>query len=66
MNFGMEVKLKRVSKNIKQYELADRANISREYLRLIEKNQANPTKAVIEKIARELDTPVSELFSDRS
>lgn len=63
---NLKLKFKRIEKEYKQYELAEKVGITPQYLRLIEKDQANPTKDVMEKIAKELDTPVAELFFSRS
>lgn len=62
---GIEIKLKRISKGIKQYEMAKKVGISREYLRLIENGKAkNPSIKVMKAISKELDVPVQELFFD--
>jgi putative transcriptional regulator len=59
---GMKLKLKRIENNLKQYELAKRVNISPQYLRLLEKDKANPTKDIMERIAKELNSNIDELF----
>lgn len=59
----MKLKILRITKGLKQYELAEAAGISREYLRLIENGSAkNPSRAVMEKISKVLDASVVELF----
>jgi len=58
----MRVKLKRIEKGFKQFELAKIVGISSTYLRQIESGQANPTKDIMEKIASALDTPAGVLF----
>ncbi|MCF8002005.1 MAG: helix-turn-helix domain-containing protein [Halanaerobiales bacterium] len=62
MKPGMKIKIERIKRHIKQYEFAEKLGISREYLRLIEKEEANPTKKIMVKIAEELDSTVDELF----
>lgn len=63
LEMGMRIKLKRIEKKLKQYEVAELVGISREYLRLIENDSAkNPSIAVIKKIAEVLETPIHELF----
>lgn len=63
MNNGLKIKLKRIEKGFKQYELADEIGISREYLRLIEANKArNLSIPIMKKISEILETPVQELF----
>ena len=58
----MKVKIARIKKKIKQQELASMVGISREYLRKIENDVANPTKMIMIKIAEILECPVQELF----
>lgn len=63
MNIGMKVKLKRIEKEIKQYEMAEMVGISREYLRLIENGtKKNPSILIMKKISEVLETPIQELF----
>lgn len=62
---GLNIKLKRTEKSIKQYELAKQAGISREYLRLIECGKAtNPSIQVMKRISEILETSVQSLFFD--
>ena len=58
----MKVKIARIKKKIKQQELAEMVGISREYLRKIENDVANPTKTIMIKIAEILECSVQELF----
>ena len=63
MEMGMKIKLKRIEKRLKQYEMAEMVGISREYLRLIEKGtKTNPSIQIMKKISEVLETPVQELF----
>lgn len=58
-----KIKLKRTEKCIKQYELAQRVGISREYLRRIESGEAkNPNNSIMKKISEILETSIEELF----
>lgn len=58
-----KIKALRVGKGIKATEFARQIGISREYLSLIEKGQAkNPSRDIMIKIAKELDSTVQELF----
>lgn len=62
---GIKLKIKRIEKGIKQYELAEKVGISRYYLSALERGKAkNPSITVIKAISKELDTPVEELFFD--
>lgn len=57
------VKNIRLNKKISLSELSRRTNLSRTYLRNLEKNEVNnPTFQVLEKIAQALDVNVKELF----
>ena len=58
----MKVKIARIKKKIKQQELAKMVGISREYLRHIENDEANPTRSIMIKIAEILECSVQELF----
>jgi len=63
MTARINLKLKRIEKRIKQYELAEKVNISRQYLISIENGTAkNPSIDIMKKISALLDTPVQELF----
>lgn len=63
MLFGLKIKLKRIEKNFKSKDFAEKIGISRTYLGLIESGKAdNPGIKVIEKAAKALDIPLSELF----
>lgn len=54
MNIGEKIKETRLKKNLKQSDLADKANISRVAIGNYERNERTPTVDVIEKIARAL------------
>lgn len=60
---GLKIKLKRIEKGIKQYELAEILGISRYYMQLLEKGTAkNPSIDLMKKISEILEAPVQELF----
>ncbi len=60
---GIEIKIKRIKKGKKQKDLAKAVGISPQYLRLLEKGESNnPSREVMLKIAKELDSTVDELF----
>lgn len=64
MSYGIKIKLKRVENNLKSKDFAESIGISRTYLRLIESGKAvNPSIQILEKAAKALDMPLSELFS---
>lgn len=65
MDMGMKMKLIRIEKRLKQYEMAEMLGISREYLRRIENNTAkNPSIPIMKKISEILEISVQELFFD--
>lgn len=64
---GMKIKIARISKGLKQYEMAKEVGISREYLRLIESGKANnPSIRVMKKISEILGENVQTLFFDEN
>ena len=52
----------RVKKGISQDDLAHMAEVERAYVGHLERATKNPTILTLEKIARDLEMPVSELF----
>ncbi|HBG1613758.1 TPA: helix-turn-helix transcriptional regulator [Clostridioides difficile] len=62
----MKLKLKRIEKGIKQYELAQKVGISRYYLSSLERSKSkNPSNMLMLKLAQELDTSIEDLFFDK-
>ena len=61
MNLGKAIKLCRTQKNLKQSDLAGRANISVSYLSLLEQGKRDPSFSMVENIASALKVPVSIL-----
>ena len=58
----MRFKLARVEKNFSQQELADRVQVTRQTIGLIEKGRYNPTLNLCIKIAEALDKTLDQLF----
>ena len=58
----MKLKLARIEKNLTQQELADRVEVARQTIGLIEKGDYNPTLNLCIKIARTLDRTLDQLF----
>lgn len=54
MTIGDQVHLCRRDKHLSISQLAEKTGISRNYLSLIERNEANPTVEMLEKIAEAL------------
>ena len=59
-----KLKAVRVSKNIKQKDLAINLGITPQYLNNIEKGKTEPRRDLMIKIAEALDTTVQALFFD--
>lgn len=59
---GKKIQKRRKEIGFTQEELGDKVSISRAYMGYIEQGRYAPSLEVIEKIARELKTPISSLF----
>lgn len=57
-----KIKAIRTGLGIKQQDLANRLNISRQYLSKIEKNQTNPNNNIKKALAAALNSSIEELF----
>lgn len=62
MNVGEKIKKTRLLKNMKQADLAEKADISRVAIGNYERNERTPTVDVIERIARALDVDPNYLM----
>ena len=60
--FGETIRRLRKERNLSQEELADRAELHRTYIGMIERAEKNITLINIEKLAKALDVEISELF----
>ncbi len=57
------LKLARIRAELTQKELARRVGITNKYLSQIERGvSVNPSNGIMERISKELNTPVQELF----
>ena len=63
--FGERVKALRAERGFSQVDLAERAQISEEWVRRIERGAATPSFQTIQSLAVALDAGYAELFSDR-
>lgn len=61
--FGVRLRLLRIQQQMTQEQLAAAANISVDFLSLIERGKNSPSFANLEKLARALKVPVQELFN---
>ena len=58
----MRLRKTRKAKGVSQYKLAAKAHVSREYIRLLEGGRSDPTVGMLEKLAKALGVPVTELL----
>jgi transcriptional regulator with XRE-family HTH domain len=59
---GMRIRKLREERDMSQTELARKAKISREYVNKLEAGRYDPTVGVLQKLARALGVPVTELL----
>ena len=59
---NMKLRLARVEKNLSQQELADKVDVTRQTIGLIEKGGYNPTLNLCIRIAKVLDKTLDQLF----
>jgi len=64
--FGDTVRRFRDRKDWSQEDLAAASKLHRTYISGIERGVRNPTLTVIEKIAKALTVPISDLFKERA
>ena len=61
---GINIRLERVRQRLTQEALAAAAETNQNYISEIERGISAPTVDVIEKVARALDVPASDLFDE--
>ncbi len=61
--FGKAIRRRRRELDLSQEELAERAELHRNYISGIETGTRNPSLKNIEKLAKALDISISELFT---
>jgi len=59
---GRRLKALRVAKDLSRQALAAKAGLSREYIRKLEAGEYDPTVGTLQKIAKALGVPVTELL----
>lgn len=62
MTTNMKLRLARVENNLSQQELADKVDVTRQTIGLIEKGGYNPTLNLCIRIAKALDKTLDQLF----
>lgn len=64
IKFGQRVRELRLKQNISQEKLAEKANVHRTYIGMIERAEKNITLINIEKIAKALKVNIYDLFTN--
>ncbi|QYX31966.1 helix-turn-helix domain-containing protein [Sphaerospermopsis torques-reginae] len=64
IKFGQKIRQERLKQNLSQEELAEKANLHRTYISMIERAEKNITLINIEKISNALGVSISELFRE--
>lgn len=64
IKFGKKVRVIRLSKKMSQEELAEKANVHRTYIGMIERGEKNITLKNIQKIANALEVQIGELMKE--
>jgi len=62
MNLGKTISDLRKKKNLKQFELAEKCNITQAYLSHIENNNKEPHISTLREISKALDIPLPIIF----
>lgn len=66
VRFGLRVKELRKSIGLTQQELAERIEVSKDYIGLIERGLRSPSLFIVEKIAKTLKVSIGNLLDDSS
>jgi len=64
VRFGLKVKELRKSIGITQEELAERVDVSKDYIGLIERGLRSPSLKIMERIANSLGVKITTLFEE--
>lgn len=64
IKFGHKIRQERLKQNLSQEELAEKANLHRTYIGMIERAEKNITLINIEKISNALGVSIFELFRE--
>lgn len=59
---GMQLKALRKAKGLTRYALAKRAGVSQVYVRKLEEGRSDPTIGMLQRLAKALGVPVTELL----
>lgn len=61
---GKKIRVARINRKLKQYELAERINVSANYISLIESGKKKPSLRTLHNIANTLEVSISSLLED--
>lgn len=64
IEFGKKVREIRLSKKLSQEDLAEKANVHRTYIGMVERGEKNISLKNIQKIAKALEVKIGELMKD--
>ncbi|SFI95023.1 putative transcriptional regulator [Terrisporobacter glycolicus] len=60
---GLNLKIARIKKGLKQREVAEKVGVSRDYIASLENGRSkNPSIKLMKKLSETLNVPVTELF----
>lgn len=62
IKLGQLIRNKRESQNLTQYELAEKSDVDRNYIGMLERGERNPSYLSLQKIAKGLGIPVNQLI----
>ena len=66
MNIGKSIKFIRVAADIKQGQMAQRLDVSQNYLSLLENNKAEPSLSLLKKISKVFNVPIGFLIVEEN
>lgn len=61
---GQLIRLKRENRGLTQTELASKCGVNRNYVGMLERGERNPSYLSLQKIAKGLGIPISELLTE--
>ena len=62
IKLGQLIRSKRESQGLTQFELAEKSNVDRNYIGMLERGERNPSYLSLQKIAKGLGIPVNLLI----
>jgi transcriptional regulator with XRE-family HTH domain len=62
LKLGQTIRLKREAQGLTQFELAEKSNVDRNYIGMLERGERNPSYLSLQKIARGLGISVNQLI----